>query len=73
MWKLFAYEKTFGHGRKTLVEKNEKKKRKTGPKKKDSVPFCHNNKNYFMKATSTGRAPCWQPHKVSFSLCKYQP
>ena len=25
-----------------------------------------------MKATSTGRAPCWQPHKVSFSLCKYQ-
>ena len=43
MWKLFAYEKTIGHGRKTLVKKKQQqKKRKTGPKKKDSVPFCHN-------------------------------
>ena len=44
MWKLFAYEKTIGHGRKTLVKKNNnnKKKRKAGPKKNDSVPFCHN-------------------------------
>ena len=43
MWKLFAYEKAIGHGRKTLVKKKTTtKKRKTGPKKKDSVPFCHN-------------------------------
>ena len=27
MWKLFAYEKTIGHGRKTLVKKKQQQKK----------------------------------------------
>lgn len=56
------------------LKKNNNKKKENRPKEeRQCTILSQHNKNYFMKATSTGRAPCWQPHKVSFSLCKYQP
>ena len=47
MWKLFAYGNIFVRGkikskRKSLVKKEKKK---TGPKKKEIVPFCQGKKN----------------------------
>ena len=54
MWKLFAYEKTIGHGRKTLIKKNnnQKKKKKNRPKEeRQCTILSQHNKNYFMKAT----------------------
>ena len=61
-------------GKHWLKKTTTKKKKKNRPKEeRQCTILSQHNKNYFMKATSTGRAPCWQPHKVSFSLCKYQP
>ena len=48
------------------VEKSNVEKRpcgkKTGPKKKEMVPFCQEKKkNSFVKAVGTGGAPRWRP------------
>ena len=48
-------------GRKSLVKK--KMKKKFGPKKKErkSTILPRKEKNFFVTATSTGRALCWRP------------
>ena len=42
MWKLFVYEKIFGHGKIKSGRKSsvKKKGKKIGAKKKERVPFC---------------------------------
>ena len=51
MWKLFDYGK-IKNWKKVL---GKERKKKTGPKKKERVPFCQEKKkNFFVKATSAG-------------------
>ena len=55
-WKLFVYEKIFGHGkiksgRKSWVKKREKNRRK---EERKSTILSRKEKNSFVKATGTG-------------------
>ena len=55
-WKLFVYEKIFGHGkiksgRKSSVKKREKNRRK---EERKSTILSRKEKNSFVKATGTG-------------------
>ena len=62
MWKLFAYKKIFAHGKIKRKEVHGKKEKKTmSREERKSTILSRNEKNSFVKATGTGRAPCWCP------------
>ena len=61
MWKLFAYEKIFAHGKIKSSRKSFAKKEKTGPKRKERVPLCQEKKKSLVKATGTRGALHWCP------------
>ena len=43
-------------------KKKKKKKEKTGPKKKERVPFCKKRKISFVIETCNDEAPRWRPY-----------
>ena len=62
MWKLFAYKKIFAHGKIKRKEVHGKKEKKNmSREERKSTILSRNEKNSFVKATGTGRAPCWCP------------
>ena len=60
-WKLFVYGKIFARGKIKIGRKSlGKKEKKTGPKKKERVPFCQEKKKKcFVKVTEG--TPSWRP------------
>ena len=62
MWKLFAYKKIFARGKIKRKEVHGNKEKKTmSREERKSTILSRNEKNSFVKATGTGRAPCWCP------------